>query len=340
MNPTILPIDQAKSPFFAGVDVGGTNIKIGMVDDDGRPVAKTSVATQEELGPEDAMGRVGVALFELIDNLQLDLSLLEAVGLGTPGPIDVSNGIILTPGNMPHWHHYPICQQLTQLTGKPVAYTNDANAAAFGEFWIGGGRNYRSIALLTLGTGIGGGIIVDEMLIEGENYLGAECGHMIIDYNSDARACSCGGKGHLEAYTSATAVVRRAEEALAAGGSSSLSVRLAAGEQLSTFMLYEEASRHDEFSLEIILETARYLGVGVVNMMHILDPGAVILAGAMDFGGHSAEVGSRFIEEVRAEVKRRAFPELSERTVVDFASLGGDAGYIGAAGMARKSTLN
>lgn len=340
MNPSSPSIDQAQLPLFAGVDVGGTNIKIGLVDDRGRPVAKTSIVTHEQRGPEDAINRIGAALQELVDKLQMDQEQLEAVGLGTPGPLDVRSGAVLTPANMPHWRHFPIRDRLSDVTRKRVAFTNDANAAAFGEYWVGSGRDFHSIVLLTLGTGIGGGIIVNDLLIEGENSHGGECGHMIIDLSENARRCSCGMDGHLEAYASAINVVRRAEEALSAGRKSSVTQRLEDGEQLSTLMLYEEATQGDQLSLDLILETARFVGVGAVNMMHVLDPDAVILGGAVNFGGHKSDVGRRFIEEVRTEVKRRSFPVLAERTVVDFASLGGDAGYIGAAGVARNMTAN
>ncbi len=339
MNSPLLAIKQAESPFFGGVDVGGTNIKIGLVDNRGRPIAKTSIVTHEERGPQDAVDRIGAVLQELMDQLHLKNGQVAAVGLGTPGPIDVPSGTVLTPGNLPHWRHFPIRDCLSDVTGKKVAYTNDGNAAAFGEYWVGSGKNYHSVVLLTLGTGIGGGIIIGDLLIEGENGLGAECGHMLIDISENSRQCSCGLDGHLEAYASAHSIVRRTEEALTIGRSSSISARMESGEPLSTLMLYQEASQGDQLSLDLILETANYIGMGIVNLMHLLDPNAVILGGAINFGGPESKVGQQFIEHVRAEVSRRTFPILRERTLVDFASLGGDAGYIGAAGMARKMTM-
>jgi glucokinase len=195
------------------------------------------------------------------------------------------------------------------------------------------------MVLFTLGTGLGCGIIVGDLLINGENSHGAECGHIIIDCRDDARRCACGQLGHLEAYASATAVIKRTEDALAAGRHSSLSGRLAAGEQLSPLMLGQEADRGDALAMELILATARYVGIGAVTLMHTIDPSGLVLGGAMTFGGHDAPLGRRFLAEVRDEIRRRAFPVLAERIKVDYASLGGDAGYIGAAGVARLEHL-
>jgi glucokinase len=171
--------------------------------------------------------------------------------------------------------------------------------------------------------------------IDGEHSHGAECGHIIIDYRDDARVCACGQPGHLEAYGSATALVKRTQEAIDRGHKSSISARLEMGEELTALLLAEEAEAGDALALELILETAMYLGVGIVSLMHTIDPAGVVLGGAMTFGGHDRSVGRLFLARIKQEVARRAFPVLAERTVIDYASLGSDAGYIGAAGIAR-----
>ncbi len=221
----------------------------------------------------------------------------------------------------------------------PVTFENDANAAAYGEFWVGSGREFPSMVLLTLGTGIGCGIIIGDMVIQGAHSHGGEAGHVIIDSRDDARMCGCGWRGHLEAYASATAVVKRCEELLDAGRATSLAKRLAAGEELTPKLIAEEAEAGDELSLEIVLETARYLGIGTVNVMHVVDPDVVLLGGAMTFGGAERALGRRFLDRVRQEVRRLARPIPAAKTVIDFATLGGDAGFIGAAGVARLDYL-
>lgn len=326
---------EAQPPFFVGVDLGGQGIKMGVVDDLGRSLSYLRIPTDTEKGPEDGARRMGEAVLSLVREAGLQLADVAWVGLGSPGTMDVPAGMLLEPHNLPGWYDFPIRDRVSHYCGKPVAFANDANAAAYGEFWVGSGREFHSMVLFTLGTGIGCGIIVGELLIDGENSHGAECGHIIIDCGPQARVCGCGQPGHLEAYASAIGVVKRTQERLDAGAKTSLAQRASQGETLSPLMLAEEAERGDAVSVEIILETARYVGVGAVTLMHTIDPHGVVLGGAMTFGGHETALGRRFLDEVRAEVQRRAFPVLAQRIKIDYASLGGDAGYIGAAGIAR-----
>ena len=330
-----LPVGGALPPLFVGVDVGGTSVKIGVVDDLGRGLGWTSVPTEPGGGPDDGTRRIAQAVLALVEQLGLRSEQIARVGLGTPGTMDIPAGMLLDPPNLPGWIDFPIRDRLSQECGLPVSFTNDAAAAAYGEYWIGSGKSLPSMVMLTLGTGIGGGIIVNDALIDGEHSHGAECGHIIIDSRDDARVCSCGQPGHLEAYASALAVIRRTQEALDQGRASSLAGRIAGGETLTPLVLANEAAGGDELSLEIVLETARYLGIGITSLMHTIDPSGVVLGGAMNFGGNASPLGRRFIDRVREEVCRRAFPVLAKKTTIEYASLGGDAGYIGAAGIAR-----
>ena len=335
---TVAPCD-AEKPLFAGVDVGGTNIKVGIVDTHGRTAAFTSFATEEEKGADDAVTRMARAISRLTDESGIAEETIAAIGLGTPGSMDIPRGMIVEPPNMPHWRDFPIRDALSAACGKPVLFANDANAAAFGEFWIGRGRDHSSLVMLTLGTGVGGGIIVDGQGIDGINSFGSECGHMIVDSRADARLCVWGGgRGELEAYASAPAVVARTQEALSKVRLTSLSKRLDQGESLTTRMLAEEAESGDDFSVEMILETGRYLGIAITTLVHLIDPGAVILGGAMDFGGTDTGIGNRFLGTIRREFQSRAYGIVRNNTVIDFAALGGDAGYLGAAGIARAAS--
>ena len=336
----IIPRDQATPPYFLGIDVGGTGIKFGLVDDLGRTLGRSKIATQQERGPEDACQRMRETSHNLVADCGIEMRDVVHVGLATPGTMDIFEGRLLQPHNLPAWWDFPIRDHLSDVMSKPVAFQNDANAAAFGEFWIGSGADYNSMVLFTLGTGVGGGIIVDGRLINGEHSHGSECGHTYIDTSDQARDCGCGRRGHLEAYASATAVVDRTQEAMDAGEASSIQTRLAEGERLTSLMVAEEAERGDALSLRIVMETADYLSYGAVNMMHIIDPNAIIFGGAMDFGGHETELGRKFLAAIRKGVEERVFPGLSDKTIVDFASLGGDAGYIGSAAVARREYLD
>jgi len=330
-------VNDRKPPYFVGVDVGGTNIKMGILDDIGQSLVQDSIPTEEERGPVDAMRRVAERLRRMMQEVGLAPDQVAAVGLATPGTMDIARGMLLHPHNLPHWWDFEIQACLQQMCGKPVSFANDANAAAFGEFWVGSGSEYHSIVLFTLGTGVGGGIIIGDLSIDGENSHGSELGHTIIDYNNSARLCGCGQRGHLEAYASAKAVVQRTLEALETSPQSSLRQRQKQAGELTPLIVAEEAEAGDDLARHIVLETARYLGIGTVNVLHTVDPAAVIFGGAMNFGGHDSALGEEFLGRIRQEIRQRAFPTVAERIHVDFASLGGDAGYIGAAGIARVS---
>lgn len=333
-RPTVTRND-AQPPFFVGVDLGGTNIKLGLVDDLGRTLAYQTVPTAVPDGPEAGAVKTGRHLLKLIEDAGLKLSDVKRVGLGVPGTMDIPAGMFLNPFNLPGWENFPIRDRVAQHCGLPVTFANDAGAAAYGEYWVGSGRGFKSMVLLTLGTGLGGGIIVNDFSIDGEHSHGAECGHIIIDYHETARKCACGGIGHLEAYVSATAVVKRANESLQSGAKTSVSARLEKGEDLTPKLIAEEAEAGDAWALDLVLATAGYLGIGIVSLMHTIDPNGVVLGGAMTFGGHNSPLGRQFLERIREEVRQRAFPIPAQRTTIDYASLGSDAGYIGAAGLAR-----
>ncbi|MCA9193043.1 MAG: ROK family protein [Planctomycetales bacterium] len=334
-------VDEASPPFFWGVDVGGTNIKIGLVDDLGQTLGFESIATLEEHGAQPAVDRILIGCRKVAEQAGVPWQAICFAGLGVPGPMCLKRGIMLDPVNLPHWEKYPIQQALSTALGMPVAFINDANAAAFGEYWIGSGADSDSLAMLTLGTGVGGGVISEGQLINGMNSFGSELGHMIIDCRADARQCVWGGgQGQLEAYASASAVAARAEEALRAGAVSSLIRLMMAGKAITAKRIYDAAVMGDEFSLGIIDETAFYLGVGVASVVHAIDPGMVVLGGAMDFGGPSCPVGQRFLSGIRKEFQNRTFPNVYSGTRIEYAKLGADAGYIGAAGFARQRALD
>jgi len=329
-------LDNASPPFFVGVDVGGTSIKIGIVDDDGRTIGYSSFPTNDESGIPAAIQRMKETIDALVKSSTISYESVAAIGLGTPGTMDIPNGMILEPPNIPGWRNFPIRDELAQVTRKPVTFANDAGAAAFGEFWVGSGKKHNSIVMLTLGTGVGGGIIIDGKSIDGENSHGSECGHVTIDSSPTARVCSCGIRGHLEAYASATAIVKRCEEALLAGETSSLANVLARGEKITGLTIAKAADSGDELANQLVLETADYLAQGMAIFMHTIDPSAMIIGGAMNFGGSSKPLGQKFLKRIHETVSKIALPICAKNIDIEFATLSGDAGYIGAAGMARE----
>ncbi|MFZ4732545.1 MAG: ROK family protein [Pirellulales bacterium] len=330
-----IPASSATAPLFAGVDLGGTNIKVGLVDDRGRTLAFHTERTRVDSGPDDVCRRMGEGVLTVARLAGVAPAAIARVGLGTPGPQDLKAGTIIRAGNLPGFDGYPVRDAVSRACGLPVTFANDATAAGYGEFWIGSASEFGSSVLLTLGTGVGGGIVIDGVPLEGAHSHGAECGHNLVDPAFDARQCPCGQPGHLEAYCSATALKARARAVLAAGADGSLSRAVAGGAELTPILISREAAAGDPLAMDLILEVARWLGIGIVTLMHTIDPDAVLLGGAMTFGGEGHPVGKAFIERIRAEVKSRTFPLLAERTAIRFAALGGDAGYVGAAGIAR-----
>lgn len=325
-------MNMADQNLFVGVDVGGTNVKLGIVDTQGTVRFQTSFPTRQELGPGHMVEQTGLTLEAVLRDHEAWKPHLCGVGLGTPGTMDIPRGLILEPPNMPGWRHFPIRDALAQRLNLPVTYANDANAAAFGEFWVGSGRDVASMVFFTLGTGVGGGIIIDNHLVVGANSLGGEVGHLTIDCSSQARICSCGRPGHLEAYASATALVARARDQLNANGSSLLAPLTA--ETLTARAIHQAAEQGDRLALHLIDETADYLARGIGAICHLLDPHAFMLGGAMTFGRRENPIGLRFLTRLQERVRDCVFPSIAENLIIDYATLGGDAGFVGAAGLA------
>lgn len=316
-----------RSPFFLGIDLGGTNVKSGVVDDDGRPFLSVSLPTLADRGPEAGLDTLVEAGRRAVQASGLDWSQIEGVGLGSPGTMDINAGMLLEPPNLPGWDNLPIRDLLGKALGKPTVLQNDANAAAYGEYWVGAGRGTRSLGLFTLGTGVGCGIIDHGRIIQGRHSHAAECGHMIVQMEN-GRLCPCGQHGHLEAYASATSLVKRAVEALERGEPSSLR-QLLDDNRLTARDIDQAADAGDPFALRLMRQTAHYLAVGAVNLMHTIDPDIILFAGGM------IAAGQEFLDAIRADVKAMALPVCAANTRIEFAGLGGDAGFIGAAGCAR-----
>jgi len=326
---------QPEQPaYYLGIDLGGTNVKAGVVDDSGTPLSRCSQPTEAKRGPEQGLDTICHTAQQAIAESQIDTEAIRAVGLATPGTMDIPAGMLLDPPNLPGWTNLPIRQRIADRLQKPTVLQNDANAAALGEYWAGAGRTAHSLVMITLGTGVGAGIIVDNKIIQGEHSHGSECGHIIIQMEH-GRRCVSGQYGTLEAYVSARALVERCVEGLPHNPQSAIHQRLANGETPTALLIAEVAESGDRFAFELVMDTARYLGVGITSLMHTINPNVFLIGGAMTFGRDESALGRQFLERVRGEVGARAFPVPYQNTPILFASLGGDAGYIGAAGCAK-----
>ena len=327
---------SAKKRLCLGIDRGGTNVKAGVVDDLGHVLASGSVATEAAQGPDHGVRQMVLAGKNAVQSGGFSLQEIAAVGLATPGTMDIPGGMLLDPSNLPGWMNFPIRDRVGKELGRPTILQNDANAAAYGEYWAGQAKDVRSLLFYTLGTGLGGGVIVDDHIIEGQHSHGAELGHVILEMNN-GRLCTSGQYGTAEAYVSATALLRQFREKLESGEVTSGRGRLAAGEELTPLLISQEAESGDHLSLELIMEMARCLGAAIVSAVHVIDPAMVLLGGAMTFGRNETKVGREFLRRVHQEVRARTFATLADKITIEYASLGGDAGFIGAAGCARRA---
>jgi glucokinase len=321
-------------PLYVGLDVGGTSMKAGVVSDTGKPLSGVSLSTEAHRGQDFGLERMCETIRAAVKQAGVQMEQISAIGVATPGLMDIPGGLILDPMNLKPWRNVPVRRHVQETFGLPTAFQNDANAAAYGEFWAGAGRGARSMVLFTLGTGVGGGIIVagrqGGYVVEGEHSHGAEVGHIKIEM-TNPRPCGCGRYGCLEAYASATAVVARTREALADdGGQSSLHHYLRSGKELTSREAFAASDAGDELADRIVEETALYLAIGAMNLMHVIDPDLVV------FGGGMIAAGDDFLDRIRAHVRQLAFTVPAERTRIVYAQLGGDAGFIGAAACGRQ----
>jgi len=304
---------------YVGIDLGGTNLKLGLVAPDGKLLARHSTPTEAEGGPDHVLDRMVQAVRDVCEIAQIALGDVAAVGAAAPGPLDSKAGVVVFAPNLPGWRNVHVRDVLQKQLGRPVVLENDANAAAYGEFRCGAGRRVRDMVVLTLGTGIGGGVILDGRMFRGATDTGAELGHMIVHYGG--RRCAHGAHGCLEAYASATAVVARIEEAIAAGESS----RLAASRGFSCKDVFDAADAGDRLARRIVEETADYLAAGITTILHVLNPERVVLTGGM------MSAGDPFLDRIRRRVKEMAFERASSACQIGWSTLGGDAGILGAA---------
>ena len=304
-------------------------MKAGVVDDSGHPLSNISMPTEAHKGQDFALDRMCETIRKAADKANVSMDDITAIGVATPGTMDIPKGIILDPPNLKPWRNVPVRDYVHNHFQLPTAFQNDANAAAYGEFWVGAGQQANSMVLYTLGTGVGGGIIIGDLVVQGEHSHGAELGHMKIEITKP-RQCGCGRWGCLEAYSSATSVVKRAIEELSEpNANSSLSPFKDKADELTSEKIFIAAEEGDELANHIVDRTAFYLAVGATNLMHTIDPDMVVYAGGM------TAAGEPFLQLIQKYVKELAFPVPAENTIIRYAQLGTDAGFIGAAACGR-----
>jgi glucokinase len=315
--------------YIVGIDIGGTNIVAGTVAADGSEVlGLVSEPTFSEQGADAVLARI-VKLARASIAAAHDREVV-GVGIGSPGPLDTTRGIVLLTPNL-GWVNYPLRELITRALGMPATLDNDANCAIFGEWWRGAARGADHVVGLTIGTGIGGGIVLSGEIYRGASDIAGEIGHMTID--STGRRCKCGNYGCLEAYASGPAIAARAVEGIEAGAETSLP-KYVNGDlsRITAQVVYEAAHDGDGYALEVVRDTAKFLGAGVANIINVFNPQVVVICGGVTL------VGDRLFAPLRSEVKRRAFKPAVDVCRIVPGELAGTAGVYGAAAVFMKRT--
>jgi len=312
--------------FIVGIDLGGTNIVSGCVAEDGSAVhGVRSMPTGAEEGPDAVVRRIITTAKESMAETLREVPGAELIGIGVgaPGPLDTRSGIVLLTPNL-GWVNMPLRARLHEGLGLKTALDNDANCAILGEWWQGAARNTRNAIGLTIGTGIGGGIIINGRLYHGSSDIAGEFGHMTIDANG--RRCKCGNYGCIEAYASGPNIALRAVEALESGAESTLPSYVGGDlRRITAQTVYQAAQAGDHLALEVVRETAKFLGAAVGSLINIFNPEAVVIVGGVTLAGDS------LFEPLSREVSRRAFkPAVAVCRIVP-GTLTGVAGVYGAA---------
>lgn len=308
-----------------GIDIGGTKLAVGLATEGGELLAEARRPSGAEDGPEAVIARILELARGVSNEAGIGLEGVERIGIGCGGPLDPWRGVIRNALNMPGWIDIPIVARIEEELGRPAFLDNDANAAALGEHRFGAGRGVDNLVYLTVSTGVGGGVILDGRLYQGENGNAAELGHISVD--ADGRACHCGSIGCIEAYCSGTSIAARAVEALAADEAPSVLRSVAAG-TMTAQAVAEAARDGDRAAASIWDESVRLLGAGVVSIIHAFNPRLVIL------GGGVTRSGDQLFDPVRRVVDERTMPWLREAVEIVPAALGEMTGILGAVAVA------
>jgi len=311
-----MPKNPSSESLVFAVDLGGTHLRVALVDDTGRILKQL----KQETPKGDSAEGIVAALVKSAEGWDCDRQSVVAASIMVPGPVD--KAVILQAPNLPSLVHFPLKAELEQKLGWPVFIENDANAAAVGEMWMGAARGCRDVVSVTLGTGVGGGVIVDGKLWRGSHGAGGEIGHTTVDPFSGLK-CKCGNTGCLELFASATAIVRMTREKLSSFPQSKLKL-----DELTAEKVYDAGRNGDELALAVFKRFGMYLGIGLANLISLIDPQIIVIAGGAVNGW------DLFATEMFRQVEVRAFRTSAQRVKIARAECGDNAGLLGAARLA------
>ena len=303
-----------------GVDIGGTTIKMGFFETSGKLLDKWEIKTDTSNGGENILSDVAKAIDNKLAQEAISKNDVQGIGIGVPGPV-CSNGVVNRCVNL-GWGVINVAEQLGALTGLDVKVGNDANVAGLGEMWQGGGKGCKDVVMVTLGTGVGGGIIVDGKIVAGFNGAGGEIGHITVN-KDEIEACNCGQYGCLEQYASATGIVRMAKRKLAKTDDATTLTKF---EPLTAKDIFDEAKAGDEVAKELVDELGEILGSALSNLVVVVNPEVIVI------GGGVSKAGAILIDAIQEHFKESVF-HAARDTRFELATLGNDAGIYGCMAM-------
>lgn len=307
-----------------GIDLGGTNIASGVVDENYKIIGEGKVKTNSPRPAEEIVNDMVKSALMAVENAKLTLNDIDSIGVGTPGSVEYDTGVVVYANNL-GFYNVPLAKMLEERLGKKVFVENDANAAAYGEYIAGAGKGAKNFVALTLGTGVGGGIILDGKIYSGSNSAGGELGHTVIQM--DGQACTCGRNGCFEAYASATALIRQTKQAMIKYPKS-LMWELCENniDNASGRTAFDAMRKDDEAAKTVVDEYLKYVSIGVANMVNIFQPDVLCI------GGGISNEGESLMKPIRKFVSGENYARnMAKSTELKVASLGNDAGIIGAA---------
>lgn len=308
--------------YYIGIDLGGTNIVAGVVNEKYEIVAKAKTPTNRPRSAKEICLDMANMALEAVEKAGLKISDIESVGVGAPGSVNSDTGVISFSNNL-DFHDAPIADYIREVIDLPVYVENDANAAAYGEFVAGSAKGTKDAVCITLGTGVGGGIIIGGKIYSGFNYAGAEIGHTVVEV--DGPQCSCGRKGCFEVYSSATGLIRMTKEALDANPDSKMH-EMMDGDHVSGRLAFNAMRAGDEAAKGVVDKYIKYLAAGIANTINIFQPEVLCI------GGGVCNEGDALLIPLKALISKEIYTRNSdENTRIVIASLGNDAGIIGAA---------
>ncbi len=305
--------------YAIGVDLGGTNVRVGLISSKGKIIHSLKAPIPKKRNRRTLLHHIADLIQESLDWAEQKKIKVQGIGLGSPGVLSIKKGIVRQSPNLPEWVNVSIADYFKKRFNLPFALENDANAAALSEAWIGAGKKSNSVICVTLGTGVGGGIVLNHKIWHGHNDGGGEIGHIVV--RDQGEKCRCGNWGCLEVYASATAIVRYAKNLLKTNQTKSILRTLP---KITSEAIFASARKKDKLAIKVTQHAAEMLGAGLTNLVHIFNPEMIVIGGGVS-------LNQNLFPPLRAAVKKRCFPQLTRDLKIVPAQLGDHAGLIGSA---------